>query len=143
MFTGITNQSLDSKGRVILSPAFRDGLGESFYITNGFNRKFRCVQIMDEKQFENIRDQIRNMPADKALQFQYFFIAPASKTSANAQGRVQIPQAIRELSKLQKDIVVLGMDNRIEVWDKTTYEQFMAESMEESFAEALELLRLY
>ncbi len=143
MFTGITNQSLDSKGRVILSPSFREELGEHFYVTNGFNKKFRCVQIMSEQQFEKFRDQIRNMTADNALKFQYFFIAPASRTSANTQGRVQIPQAIRELSRLEKDIVVLGMDNRIEVWDKTTYEQFMAESMEESFTEALELLRLY
>lgn len=143
MLTGINSQSLDSKGRVILSPEYREELGESFYITNGFNKKFRCVQILSVQQFENIRDQIRSMTADMALKFQYLFIAPAAKVSPNSQGRVQIPKTIRDFTKLDKDVMVLGMDNRIEIWDKSTYDQFIAESMEESFSEALELLRLY
>lgn len=142
MFNGITNQSLDPKGRVILSQKFRMELGESFYVTRGFNKSYRCVQIMSQSQFEYLRDQIRTFPASKALHFQYIFISPATEVSANAQGRVQIPQALREDAKLKKDIVVLGMDTRIEVWDKEEYDKFMNEQMQESFDDALELLRL-
>lgn len=142
MFNGITNQSLDPKGRVILSQKFRMELGESFYVTRGFDKKYRCVQIMSKSQFEYLRDQIRSLPASTALYMQYSFISPATEVSANAQGRVQIPQALREDAKLKKDIVVLGMDTRIEVWDKEEYDKFMIEQMQASSDAALELLRL-
>ena len=142
MFTGITYQSMDSKGRVILPQKFRDELGDSFYVTNGFNDKFRCIQIMSVDQFDRLRNQIRELPAVRALKLQYILVAPATEVSPNSQGRVQIPQALREGAGFKKDLVVLGMDTRIEVWDKEAYDEFMRETMQESFDEALELLRL-
>lgn len=144
MFTGITYQSMDSKGRVILPQKFRDELGESFYVTNGFNdnERFRCVQIMATEQFDRLRNQIRELPAARALKLQYILVAPATEVSPNSQGRVQIPQALREGAGFKKDLVVLGMDTRVEIWDKETYDEFMAQTMKESFTEALELLRL-
>lgn len=144
MFTGITYQSMDSKGRVILPQKFREELGESFYITNGFNdnSKFRCVQIMSCEQFDRLRNQIRELPAARALKLQYILVAPATEVSPNSQGRVQVPQALREGAGFKKDLVVLGMDTRVEVWDKEVYDEFMAQTMQESFTEALELLRL-
>lgn len=142
MFTGITYQSMDSKGRVILPQKFRDELGDNFYVTNGFNDKFRCIQIMACDQFDRLRTQIRELPAARALKLQYILVAPATEVSPNSQGRVQIPQALREGAGFKKELVVLGMDTRIEIWDKEVYDQFMAQTMEESFTEALELLRL-
>ena len=142
VFTGINCQSLDSKGRVIINPEYRAELGENFYITLAFNKK-PSIQVLGVAQFEHIRDQIRNMTADKAMRFQHLFIAPATLVTPNAQGRIQIPKTIRDLTKLDKDVMVLGMDNRVEIWDKATYEEFMQESMEESFADALELLKLF
>ena len=67
MFLGTTDHNLDAKGRVILPTHFREELGESFYITMGFNR---CVQVLSEAQFDRLRDQIRQLPADKALSLQ-------------------------------------------------------------------------
>ncbi len=142
MFTGMTFQTLDAKGRVTLSQKFRDELGESFYVTSGFDKDFRCVQIMSAKQFDRLLSQIRELPARTALQLQYVLISPATEVSCNAQGRVQIPQALRDSAKLSKDLVVLGMDTRIEVWDKAVYNEFMDKQMQESFQDALELLRL-
>ncbi|MBR3972077.1 MAG: division/cell wall cluster transcriptional repressor MraZ [Ruminococcus sp.] len=144
VFTGITYQSMDSKGRVILPQKFREELGDNFYVTNGFsdNYRFRCIQIMSCDQFDRLRTQIRELPAARALKLQYILVAPATEVSPNSQGRVQIPQALREGAGFKKDLVVLGMDTRIEVWDKETYDEFMKETMQESFAEALELLRL-
>ena len=142
MFTGMSFQNLDAKGRVILSQKFREELGESFFVTSGFNKDFRCIQIMSAEQFDRLRTQIRALPADKALQLQYVLISPATEVSANSQGRVQIPQALRESAKLSKELVVLGMDTRVEVWDKETYDRFMDKQMQESFQDALELLRL-
>lgn len=142
MFTGMTFQTLDAKGRVTLSQKFRDELGESFYVTSGFNKDYRSVQIMSCEQFNRLISQIRELPAKTAFQLQYILISPATEVSANAQGRVQIPQALRESAKLTKDLVVLGMDTRVEVWDKEVYDAFMEKQMQESYDDALELLRL-
>lgn len=142
MYTGITYNSMDSKGRVILPQKFREELGESFYITNGFNNQFRCLQIMDCNEFDRLRKQIRELPVAKAIKIQHILVAPATEVSPNSQGRIQIPQPLREGAGFTKDIVVVGMDTRIEIWDRETYNAFIAQTMEESFEDTLELMRL-
>lgn len=142
MFTGMSFPNLDSKGRVVLPQKFREQLGETFYITAGFDHEFPCVQIMSASQFEHLLAQIRELPASKALKLQYSIIAPSEEVSVNAQGRLQIPQALRESANLTKELAVLGMDKRIEIWDKATYDAFMKKQREESYLDALELLRL-
>lgn len=142
MFTGMSFPNLDSKGRVVLPQKFREQLGETFYITAGFDNDFPCVQIMSAEQFEHLLSQIRELPASKALKLQYSIIAPSEEVSVNAQGRLQIPQALRESAGLTKELAILGMDKRIEIWDKATYDAFMKKQREESYLDALELLRL-
>ncbi len=139
MFSGTTNQTIDQKGRIILPSKFRQELTDNVYITSGFEN---CVQILSQEQFDRLREQIRLLPADKALSLQYILISPASLVNVSAQGRVMIPQKLREDAKLNKDIVVVGMDQRIEVWDKDTFEEFIERQKRESVKEALELLRL-
>ena len=139
MFLGTTDHNLDAKGRVILPTHFREELGESFYITMGFNR---CVQVLSEAQFDRLRDQIRQLPADKALSLQYLLISPAKLVTPNSQGRVSIPQKLREDAGLNGEVTVVGMDTRVEIWDKATFTVFMEQQKESSVKEALELLRL-
>lgn len=139
MFSGTDVYNIDAKGRMVLPVRFREELGETFYVTSGFNT---CVQIMSEAEFENLIERIRELPADKALSLQYLLISPASKVSVNAQGRIQIPQKLREDSGLKKEVVLVGMDKRIEVWDSETFDQFIQKQKQNSFKEALELLRL-
>lgn len=139
MFSGTTNQTIDSKGRIILPSKFREQLGETVYITSGFEN---CVQILSAEQFDRLREQIRQLPADKALSLQYILISPATEVAVSSQGRVMIAQKLREDASLTKDIVVVGMDTRIEVWDKDNFEAFIEKQKRESVKEALELLRL-
>lgn len=139
MFLGTTDHNLDAKGRVILPTHFREELGESFYITMGFNR---CVQALSEAQFDRLRDQIRQLPADKALSLQYLLISPAKLVTPNSQGRVSIPQKLREDAGLNGEVTVVGMDTRVEIWDKATFTVFMEQQKQSSVKEALELLRL-
>lgn len=139
MFSGTTNQIIDTKGRIILPSKFREQLGDTVYITSGFEN---CVQILSQEQFDRLREQIRQLPADKALSLQYILISPATQVSVSSQGRVMIAQKLREDASLTKDIVVVGMDTRIEVWDKKAFEQFIEKQKRESVKEALELLRL-
>ena len=139
MFLGTSDHHLDSKGRVILPTDFREQLGESFYITMGFNR---CAQVMSVEEFDRLREQIRQLPADKALSLQYLLISPAKLVSPNSQGRIIIPQKLREDAGLSADVTVVGMDTRIEIWDKATFDAFMEQQKQASVKEALELLRL-
>lgn len=139
MFSGTTNQTIDTKGRVILPSKFREELGDTVYVTSGFEN---CVQILSATQFDRLREQIRELPADKALSLQYILISPATEVAVSSQGRVMIAQKLREDANLTKDIVVVGMDTRIEVWDKDTFEAFIEKQKQESVKEALELLRL-
>lgn len=139
MFSGMTNHSIDSKGRIILPSKFRDQLGESFYVTRGFTS---CIQVLSTEQFDHLREQIRQLPADKALSLQYIMIAPSVEVTPNSQGRISIPQSLREEAGIDKEAVVLGMDTRIEIWDKANYDQFIKKQKEEVLADALELLRL-
>ena len=129
MFLGTTDHNLDAKGRVILPTHFREELGENFYITMGFNR---CVQVLSEAQFDRLRDQIRQLPADKALSLQYLLISPAKLVTPNSQGRVSIPQKLREDAGLNGEVTVVGMDTRVEIWDKATFTVFM-EQQKQSF----------
>lgn len=139
MFSGTSNQTIDAKGRIILPSKFREELGDTVYVTSGFEN---CVQILSAEQFNRLREQIRALPADKALSLQYILISPATEVSVSSQGRVMISQKLREDASLTKDIVVVGMDTRIEIWDKDTFEEFIERQKRESVKEALELLRL-
>ena len=139
MFLGTSDHHLDSKGRVILPADFREELGESFYITMGFHR---CVQVMSTAEFDRLREQIRQLPADKALSLQYLLISPAKPVSPNSQGRISIPQKLREDAGLTGEVTVVGMDTRVEIWDKESFDSFMEEQKQASVKEALELLRL-
>ena len=129
MFLGTTDHNLDAKGRVILPTHFREELGENFYITMGFNR---CVQVLSEAQFDRLRDQIRQLPADKALSLQYLLISPAKLVTPNSQGRVSIPQKLREDAGLNGEVTVVGMDTRVEIWDKATFTVFMEQQKQSS-----------
>ena len=139
MFLGTSDHNLDGKGRVILPAKFREELGESFYITLGFER---CVQVLSTAEFDRLREQIRLLPADKALSLQYLLISPAVLVSPNSQGRVMIPQKLREDVGLTGEVTVVGMDTRIEIWDKAVFAAFMEQRKQASVKEALELLRL-
>ena len=139
MFLGTSDHSLDAKGRVILPSKFREELGESFYITKGFEK---CVQVMSIDEFDRLRAQIRALPADKALSLQYLLISPAMLVTPNSQGRVSIGQKLREDAGLSGEVTVVGMDSRIEIWDKAAFAAFMEQQKQASVKEALELLRL-
>ena len=119
MFLGMSNHNIDSKGRIVLPAKFREELGESFIVANGFNSK--CVQVMSKTEYE----------------MQYNFTVTASDVTPNAQGRFVIPPALRKIAKIEGEALVLGMDTRIEIWSKEVYDEFML-SQQPVIDEALE-----
>ncbi len=138
MFSGTSDHNIDSKGRIVLPSRFREQLGESFFVAKGFSK---CVQVLSADEFENLRKNIKALPAKAALALQYSIIATAVEVTPNSQGRIPIPQKLREIASLEKEAVVVGMDNRIEIWDKTKFEEMLNDN--EDVAEAaLEMLSL-
>lgn len=137
MFSGMSNHSIDSKGRIVLPAKFREELGEAFYLARGFGNN--CVQVMSSEQFDSISAKIMTLPADKAMALQYIFTATAVEVSPNAQGRVIIPQTLRKFAGLESDALVIGMNNRIEIWSKSRFDEYIA-SKQDTIAEALALL---
>ena len=123
MFSGMSNHSIDSKGRIVLPAKFREELGESFYLARGFGNC--CVQVLSKEQFDVISAKILELPANKAMALQYVFTATAVEVTPNAQGRVIIPQTLREFAGLEGEALVLGMNNRLEIWSKKNYDSFM------------------
>ena len=75
MFSGMSNNSIDAKGRVVLPAKFRDELGETFYVAQGFGTP--CIQVMSKEVFEHFCSQIMQLPANKAMILQYTFTATA------------------------------------------------------------------
>ncbi|MDD6848212.1 MAG: division/cell wall cluster transcriptional repressor MraZ [Oscillospiraceae bacterium] len=138
MFSGTSTHSIDSKGRIVLPARYREELGESFYVAKGF---FDCVQVLSLEEFENLRSNIKSLPAQSALALQYAIISTAVEVTPNSQGRVPIPQNLREMAQLSKDAVVVGMDKRIEIWDKDKFDEFM-KANQPAVISALEMLSL-
>lgn len=138
MFSGTSNHNIDAKGRIVLPSRFREELGETFIIAKGF---FDCVQVLSIPEFEGLRKNIKKMPARQALMMQYKIIATAVEVSPNSQGRISIPANLRKAAELEKSCAVVGMDNRIEIWNEDKLAQMLS-SNDDAFEAALELLNL-
>ena len=138
MFSGMTNHSIDAKGRIVLPAKFREQLGETYYLARGFGNK--CIQVMSSEQFNAMCEKILALPANLSMAVQYTFNATAVEVTPNAQGRVIIPQSLREFAEIEGDAVVIGMTNRLEIWSKKNYEDYVA-SQNENLALALKELR--
>ncbi|MEE1318866.1 MAG: cell division/cell wall cluster transcriptional repressor MraZ [Ruminococcus sp.] len=138
MFSGMSNHSIDSKGRIVLPAKFREELGDTFYLARGFGNC--CIQAMSTEQFNTICSRIMELPADKAMALQYTFSATAVEVTPNSQGRVIIPQNLREFAGIESDALVIGMNTRVEIWSQPKFDEYMA-SQQNTIAEALSMLR--
>lgn len=123
MFIGEFNHSIDSKGRINIPSKFREKLGEIFYLTKGLDN---CLFIFPESEWKVFEDKLKTLPLTKkeARAFVRLFFAGATEVSFDKQGRITIPQTLREHGKIQKDAVVIGVGTRIEVWASDIWEDY-------------------
>jgi MraZ protein len=136
MFMGEHHHNIDSKGRLIVPAKFRDNLGENFVITRGLDQ---CLFGYPLKEWEEIEQKLKALPLTKkdARAFTRFFFSGATESEIDKQGRINIPTPLLQYAKLEKECVILGVSNRIEIWSKQIWEDYFNES-EESFAEIAE-----
>ncbi len=138
MFMGEYRHNVDTKGRLIIPAKFRDGLGEVFVLTRGLDQ---CLFGYPMDEWKMIEEKIKSLPVTKkdARAFARFFFSGATECEIDKQGRINIPQSLLQYSKIEKETVIVGVSNRIEIWSKTIWEEYFAQS-EESFNEIAENL---
>lgn len=138
MFMGEYQHSIDEKGRMIIPAKFRDALGPTFVITRGLDQ---CLFVYPMEEWAALEQKLKSLPLMKsdARAFTRFFFSGASECELDKQGRVNIPNILLEYAKLEKDCVVLGVSNRVEIWSKPVWDGYCRES-QESFNEIAEKL---
>ena len=121
MFMGEYNHTIDAKGRLIVPSRFREKLGGEFIATKGLDG---CLFVYPKKEWTDIEEKFRNIPltTKDARKFSRFFFAGAAVCEADKQGRILLPQALRGYADLQKDIVSVGVLNRVEIWSKERWQ---------------------
>ncbi len=117
MFMGEYNHTIDAKGRMIVPSKFRELLGNEFVVTKGLDG---CLFVYPNEEWKNIEEKFRTVPltTKDARKFSRFFFAGAATCEVDKQGRILIPPVLREFADIQKDVVSVGVLNRIEIWSK-------------------------
>ncbi len=122
MFMGEYNHTIDSKGRLIIPSKFREDLGQEFVMTKGLDG---CLFVFPIKEWEAFEEKLRSLPLiDKnARKFSRFFLAGAAVCELDKQGRTLVPGTLREFAGMNKEVVLTGMLDRIEVWSKDKWNE--------------------
>lgn len=120
MFMGEYNHTVDTKGRLIIPSKFREGLGEEFVVTRGLDG---CLFVFPNSAWQAFEEKLKSLPLTNksARQFTRFFIAGATSCELDKQGRILLPGTLREFAELEKDVVLTGMLDRIEIWSKAKW----------------------
>jgi len=123
LYYGEYKHTLDPKGRVFIPSKFRDELGEKFIITKGLDE---CLFVYSLSEWSNLESKLRTLPfTDKDVRaFIRFFFAGAAECEVDKQGRVLIPQNLREYAGLEKELYVIGVSARVEIWDTKKWEGY-------------------
>jgi len=115
--------TVDPKGRLIMPSKFRDGLGEKFVVTKGLDN---CLFVYPMEEWQALEQKLKSLPFTKAdaRAFVRFFFSGATECELDKQGRILLPANLREYGKLDKDVVVIGVSSRVEIWSKDQWEQY-------------------
>lgn len=134
MFMGEYYHSLDAKGRLIIPAKLRDKLGDEFVVTRGFDGS--CLSIYPLEEWGKLEEKLKMIPKnDKAGRVVIRHLtAGATMCEVDKQGRILIPQVLREHAHLEKEAVLVGMLERVEIWDKQSYEDNSADNIDEALA---------
>ena len=137
MFMGEYNHIIDAKGRLIIPARFRELLGEEFILTKGLDG---CLSIYPMDAWEAFETKLRALPLTNknARTFTRFFVAGATNCELDRQGRILVPQTLREFSGLEKEVVLTGNLDRIEIWSKEKWSENCNYDDMDSIAESMQ-----
>ncbi len=135
-FIGEFQHSVDGKGRLIVPSKFREGLGDNFIVTKGLDK---CLFVYPMNQWSEMVDKLKALPvtAPNARAFVRFFFSGAADCEIDKQGRILLPVNLREHAKIDKDVLLVGVSTRVEIWDKAAWEKYTDDLAESSSYEAM------
>lgn len=138
LLTGEYNNTLDEKGRISFPSKLRTAINQNvLMITKGSGR---CLWLFTMEEWEEFQSKITGSASllkEKSMMVVRRFIAPAQDVEFDKNGRLSIPQSLRDYAGLTKECTILGMAKYVELWDSAAYNQYLEDS-EESFQEAAE-----
>lgn len=141
MLMGEYVHSMDKKGRLIIPAKFRQELGKKFVVTRGLDE---CLFVYPMEEWKNLEEKLQSLSLTKKnlRSFVRFFFSGATECKLDKQGRISIPVNLREYSKLQKEVVIIGVSDRVELWSKEKWNDYLAEAEDsyEDIAEKIEEL---
>ena len=122
LLTGEYNHNIDAKGRLIIPSKFREILGEDFVITKGMDG---CLSLYPNNEWKIFEEKLRTLPLTNknARAFTRFFLGSAVDGGYDKQGRVLISAALREFAELEKEVVLIGVLDRVEIWNKAKWDE--------------------
>lgn len=122
MFMGEYNHTIDAKGRLIMPSKFRESLGDTFMVTKGLDG---CLFVYAMDEWANFEAKLKTLPLTntKARKFTRFFLAGATTCEVDKQGRILLPASLRKHANLDKDVALVGVGSRVEIWDKDIWDE--------------------
>ena len=138
---GQFNHSVDAKGRLIIPTKLREQLGETFVVTKGLDG---CLYGYPNDEWDLFEEKLKRLPIQnkKARQTKHFFIAGATDCELDSQGRILLPQVLRDFAGITKEVAVVGNVERIEIWDREKWDNRnleIAENMDDIVEDLEEL----
>lgn len=126
MLLGEYNHSLDAKGRVSVPSKLRLDLGESFIVTKGLDN---CLFAYSKDEWATFESKLKSLPLTNtnARNFVRFFFSGATECEIDKQGRINIPQNLRDYAAVTKDVTIVGVGTRVEIWDREKWNKYNSE----------------
>ena len=140
MLIGEFEHSLDAKGRLIMPAKLREAIGDKFVVTKGLDG---CLFAFSIEEWSNFEEKLKSLPLSNrnSREFTRFFLSGATECEIDKQGRFLIPTNLRETATLQKEVVIIGVGTRIEIWDKEKWNSYNDENISvEDIAENMTML---
>ncbi len=130
MFMGEYSHTIDAKGRLIIPAKFREGLGDRFVVSKGFDG---CLHAYDPESWTGIQEKLKELPQFKkeTRDIIRFFLGGAVEAEIDKQGRILIPAKLRQYAGLDKDVTLVGSGSRVEIWDSAKWSDAEPESIED------------
>lgn len=123
MLLGEYNHNIDEKGRVSVPAKFREDLGASFIVTKGLDN---CLFAYSKEEWQTFETKLKTLPLTNvnARNFIRFFFSGATECEIDKQGRINIPQNLREYAGFSKELYIIGVSTRVEIWDKEKWQNY-------------------
>ncbi len=136
-FIGEYNHTVDAKGRVIVPSKFREILGDEFIVTKGLDH---CLCAYENSEWDKFEKKLADLPTNSrdTRQLTRFFLSGATACEVDKQGRILLPAVLRTFAQIEKDAVLVGNGNRVEIWSRDRWTEANNYDDIEDIAEGLE-----